>query len=606
MNVAIVVLNDIHFDSDGSNPPLSRVDSIVAATASENVELGGLVVLLAGDIANTGSSKEYQIATKFLDALKSAIGKRYQGIEIYWLAVPGNHDCILPPEEVDHRKLQVETSLTTILAEEPDKVFLEHLLHPQRDYWEFVKDFDYSPSSIYGKIGGVRLIRFGGHAIQFNLFNSATLSQRHEVPGGIYVPVKLFQREIPPAIADVVTVSIIHHPMQWLEPGNMLALRHFFNRTSDMVITGHQHFNASFSQVHDTGERVLYYESPALHDRSNERPSSFRVLSFDLSTKQLKECVFEWKDSLYRPKPTLHQWKPLELNRGIRPFFTLTEEFMGKVSDPGVVYIHPDRRKIALSDLFVYPDLKATDPDSGGRAIKGADVPAQLSRHGVYVIKGDAFSGKTALAKSLFLNFFIENERIPVFLDATRMRAANTEVFEKRLLSALQEQYSNADVDVYKQLSRDQRVVIIDNWHHARLTNDQRSSVYSWLRRFASSSILFTDKLHEIKQIVDTSIADAVSSTEDPAMSQYDIIGLSHVGRGDLIHRWLNLRKESSLNPAEATKESIGTEEVISRLLGKDRLPPYAFFIICLLQAKENRSIQNIAGGSFGHLYEVL
>lgn len=115
-----------------------------------------------------------------------------------------------------------------------------------------------------------------------------------------------------------------------------------------------------------------------------------------------------------------------------------------------------------------------------------------------------------------------------------------------------------------------------------------------------------SDRLHEIKQIVNASETDSAIPQEESPVNQFEIIGLSHVGRGELIHRWLSLRKDSLFEPPDSTRESKDTEDTVSKLLGKDRLPPYAFFVICLLQAKDNRSIESIAGGSFGHLYEVL
>jgi hypothetical protein len=366
-----------------------------------------------------------------------------------------------------------------------------HLLNPQRDYWQFAADFDYSPTTDIGKLAGVRTLHFGAYTVQINLLNSAVLSQRREVPGSLLVPIKLYQRQIPPPEGATIAITAIHHPMPWFETENMLALRHFLNRTSDIVITGHQHFKASFSQTYDSGERVLYFESPALNDRSGERPSSFLVLTLDLDRGQYKACTFEWTESLYRPKSQIHEWKPLELNRGVRPFFTLTEGFASTLSDPGVIYLHPDRRRIALSDLFVYPDLKSTGSKGIGKGVRGADLYNELSRSGIYIIRGDAFSGKTALARSLFLKFFVENETIPVLLDATKLVASSAEVFEKRLIEELQNQYANADVDIYRQLPPSHRVVLVDNWHHAKLTVEAQSAIYRWIRSFASSSIFF-------------------------------------------------------------------------------------------------------------------
>src|ERR1700685_2774496 len=58
MKVALLILSDVHFSSDEENLPIARASLIAGAVSSENVQLDGLVILLPGDIADSGVTAE--------------------------------------------------------------------------------------------------------------------------------------------------------------------------------------------------------------------------------------------------------------------------------------------------------------------------------------------------------------------------------------------------------------------------------------------------------------------------------------------------------------------------------------------------------------------
>jgi hypothetical protein len=606
MKIAQLVLGDIHFSASGESFPLERTDLIAGAVSAENVQLDGLVIVLVGDIANGGAPEEYEMAKVFIARLKTAL-KRHYPFEAQVITIPGNHDCWLSKEEIDLRKTQVETSIGTFNNEKPDKAFVNQLLEVQEDYWRFASALGHAPTGDYGRLFSSATMKFGNHSIEFKLYNSAALSQRREKEGDLYLPVRLLTREVPRPTDAGIVLSLVHHPLNWLESNNYLAFRRHLLRTCDLVLTGHQHRSGSFRQMHDTGESLHFLESPALFDSTEQDRSGFRVITFDLSTNAMKNCVFEWRDNLYRPKGNFFDWQPLELNRAVRPAFELDSAFLEMLSDPGIVYVHQSgRRKVALSELFVYPDLAPTGSTGANRAVRGSEVMVELSKPGIHLIQGDAFSGKTALAKSLFYGLFAQDTHAPLLIDGTTLSTRTANQFERRVRDNFRQQYADADLDAYMQLPRSQRVVIIDDWHRAKLTGEQRVAIYKWLRDFAGCTILLADKLYDISRILTTKASVEDGPTEESLVRKFELLGLSHVSRGALINRWLDLRSSAELESARTSKESKTTEDELSRILGKDSLPPYAFFILCLLQARENHTINKIAGGSIGHLFEVL
>src|SRR5262245_23149979 len=95
--ILILHLSDFHFRSAsfGGQPGQHRAEKVVAAVQARSefsVGLGMCCVVLSGDIAQSGTSAEYEKATEFIRHLANEIRTRLQ-LEPHFLAVPGNHDC---------------------------------------------------------------------------------------------------------------------------------------------------------------------------------------------------------------------------------------------------------------------------------------------------------------------------------------------------------------------------------------------------------------------------------------------------------------------------------------------------------------------------------
>lgn len=270
--------------------------------------LDGLVFLFTGDIANNGAAEEYEIAANFISRLRTAFKSRYPSLTAHVILVSGNHDCTLPEEEVDHRRSEIEMSLKRFNEPSPDKVFIDHLLDVQSYYWEFADQLSLPTEGEYSRLACTRNIPVGNCNLRFNLYNSAALSQREEIRGQIYLPTQLLPKIVPGPLESDIVLSVVHHPLHWLEPDNLLSFRSHLLKSSDFVLTGHQHKRGYYYQQHDTGESLRVYESPALYDRQEREASSFRVLSLDLVDNSMKEQVYSWRDNLYRPLRPEADW----------------------------------------------------------------------------------------------------------------------------------------------------------------------------------------------------------------------------------------------------------------------------------------------------------
>ena len=382
----------------------------------------------------------------------------------------------------------------------------------------------------------------------------------------------------------------MHHPPFWIEPSTLTALRPTLTRISDLVLTGHEHFNDSYSQSHSSGEALAFYESPALYDSKHPQSSAFRVLIYDLSEGRQREVVFRWKEGIYRAMGAdpLTSWKPLVINRASRHAFDLSPEHLNKLSDVGIAYIQSGLNPARLSDLFVYPDIRTEDANGKPANIRGLNVLNAIADSGTFLIQGGTFSGKTALSQALCLDLNTVLGKVPVLLEGSDLNDLDAaDKFRREVIRALKQQYSDPDTDAFLQLPIDARAVIIDNWHLARLSQNQRDAIYSFLAIFAGCSVLMVDQLFRIRRMISS------KTLVRPWLQAPDveIAGLSHGFHGRLIDSWYRLRRPSySDSPDEIFNAAKVSESEISKLLGHDNLPPYAFSLTVYRRRKVAKS----------------
>src|SRR5206468_657728 len=55
--------------------------------------------------------------------------------------------------------------------------------------------------------------------------------------------------------------------------------------------------------------------------------------------------------------------------------FEISDDFASLLSDPGAPFTHPRARQLRLEDIFVYPDIKIKEAESGqGTFLPGDDL----------------------------------------------------------------------------------------------------------------------------------------------------------------------------------------------------------------------------------------
>jgi hypothetical protein len=190
---------------------------------------------------------------------------------------------------------------------------------------------------------------------------------------------------------------------------------------------------------------------------------------------------------------------------------------------------------------------------------------------------------------------------VPVLLRGNLLRG-DEHALVKTVSEAFISQYSPSMLTQYKQLDRAQRVIIVDNFHRARLRPQSERKILDFLERWASKTILLVDDFFQIEEIADGGAVELRLANYE----HLEILPLPPSLRGELVSRWVQLSEEGDEPSVCSNKEISEREKVISTLLGRQLLPSYPIFILGILQAMEAGRSVALATGSYGELFDSL
>lgn len=607
MRIAILHLTDIHISSS-ADPVFAKIEKIVGAVRSLATGVSKVLIAMSGDSANTGDGSEFDAALRFFGALKASLAE-IRGLEVAGVvAVPGNHDCNFRNVS-DMRGFVLDNLLSLFqgtLDLQGDKV--KTLLSVQNTFFEFeskLSGCDEIPTA--QRLHYKRTFTFDNARIEFECFNTAWLSRRNEQQSELFIPKEATQgRTIIGEDTPTLIFSIFHHPFNWLDASNARLVTGYVEKTSDFVLTGHEHVHSSVRKQYFSGGQVDYVEGAALQELSDPQQSGFNVILLDLENEQQQVHHFVWSSSAYFDKsPT--EWFPLARNRDRLSGFFINDTFFSCLTDAGTGYTHPRKRVLTLDDIFVYPSLRRLSIDDivtktpGRTWVKGSEILDNVKTYRRVLITGSDDSGKTALAKRMYLD--LRKQFVPVLAEGKELRGLRTkDDFVALIRKLVEKQYDRRSVDEFMAQPSAKRLLILDDFHHCGMNLKGQNVVTSAAEDLFDNIIVFASDVFRMTQI-------AASSQEPSSIGsyeQFEIKEFGHTLRSELIRKWHLVGREYTVDEADLSHEITTTEKLISTLLGKNVLPSYPVTILTLLQSWEAQQSPNTTNGSYGYLYEAL
>jgi DNA repair exonuclease SbcCD nuclease subunit len=606
MKLHFLHLSDIHLrPTQAENPVMLHLDKIAEAVSELVTDSVGCFVIISGDIAYSGIGQEYAQAQVFLTKLIFELRKTFKESPIHVILVPGNHDCDFSTEN------QTRAILLDHINEEEsiDESIISNCTLHQKDFFDFVNSLNYGNEPREGSKPWIfcrKDFDIDGKKLVFNLFNSSWCSRLEEQPGKLIIPTSIMKEIGEAEATSNLVLSVIHHRQNWFEPANA---RKFFGRieeTSDIVITGHEHFAAAYTKKKISGEANGYIEGGVLQGTDDENQSSFNVVVVDIDQEKQRHIIFRWDEakrcySQYQASPLISF---LRNEKRLKDNFPLTEEFSSLLEDPGANFTHPMKDPIRLRDLFIYPNLRAISRKKGDaqdKVIEGDEILKYiLDNHKVLII-GSEKTGKTALAKILFGDLH-EKVKLPLLVEGDKFTSSKEKSWMKVLRDSVSKTYRGNIKEVYWQKSKTRGVLIIDDYEKVKLSKPAREKLLTGLvDRFESVVLMGSDEVR-FEQIADYDRSFQIMWE----FQHMEILPFGHVLRDRLIQKWYYLGRSETEDPDAIYIKSVHVKGLVDNILGKNLVPAIPIFILIILQSLEVSATVNPNVGSYGYLYEVL
>lgn len=282
--------------------------------------------------------------------------------------------------------------------------------------------------------------------------------------------------------------------------------------------------------------------------------------------------------------------KKVGISEDILPMaLEIKDEFLSWLEDTEIQLTHRRVNKIALSDIYAWPDFRNPSEDFD-RVSKAVSSSIVFKENVNYLIFGDEQAGKTALSKMLFVEFY-RLGYVPIHLSGYEINTAN---IDRLIKGALEKQYSGENKFI--EIS-DRAILILDDFTNIRLSDKLREE----LIRGAKTAF---KKLLVVSESSFRFIAPEYASLE--GFSYLEMLPFGNVKRQELIENWVSLGIEEQITDEALCRETDEVKMKVDALVKRNIIPPKPIFVLSILQLAEAYTPQKFDLTSYGHCYQYL
>lgn len=599
----IAHLTDLHISTSAS-PAASRIEAIAGAIGSQIEGPTVVVLAITGDIAFAGTAEQYEAASSAIQVLLDRLSA-WSPVDVLVAACPGNHDCNFKASAQ-----VVRDTLVSGLAAAPEDVapLLDALRPWQADFSAFADKVSSGRLQYVNPVLSVARLELPSISFKFVALNTALCSRLKEQPGSLRLPAAALAKVERDADCCIV---LAHHPLNWLDPQDAVAVSDWLDSSADMVLWGHEHRLDEFELARArTGSSVIYQIGKPLDDPTVEEVG-FKLLRIEDETREV--ATFDVQIHRAETRVVATGSGQLHLNagrhRGTIRFSGAHNSFL---NDPGAAFTHPRvSRDMRLSDLFVAPDFREFRSDKNeGERTDGSFALEELCRHiantkSKTIVFGAEQSGKTTFAKHL-IQWLRPRELIPIFLDGEALRSTSRGEIRGWFNSAVASQFERDAQDAVFAAEPATLVAIVDNVHSMRGGREGVERILEFVSSKCGKILLLTADSPALSVLAVGAAGEECAYWKGGTV--FELLPLGHRRRGELIRRWVSIGRDSVDDAALIEAEVRQIKVLLDKLLGKDSLPKHPLFVLIVLQQlegmRENRTA--IANGSHGYLFEAL
>lgn len=240
-------LSDLHFKADKQYKENSKVvlEGLLGDIQVEMLEKRKLIpdlIMVTGDIANSGTQEEYILAEEFFNKLLSKIGLQKEQL----LIVPGNHDVVR--SEISYgvktiiSSLDIQGNVYDLFSDSEDRKFI---LRKLKNYINFVRNYTGDSMHLNDENYYCFVRNLKDKNIVIIGLNSAWASgDNDEVEGKILLGEMQVRRAIEKFSKVDLYIIMMHHPIECLKGFDMDSCKKLLWEKNALVLRGHKHEQA--------------------------------------------------------------------------------------------------------------------------------------------------------------------------------------------------------------------------------------------------------------------------------------------------------------------------------------------------------------------------
>jgi hypothetical protein len=585
----IIHLSDIHFSSE-KDFITAKFDSFFNSLKDDFLDCGYIFVVISGDIANHGFDEEYSKALDFLSELYDKLSIRYKSIVIRSVFIPGNHDCNFSFDS-QLRQNTIKDIYYDKLGS--DNSVIDTCINVQGCFWNFYALYNEVPETkLYYKI----IEKIQDKKICFHCFNTAWMSQIKEKAGTLFYPIKV----IPQLVGSDdfnLNIALFHHPIGWLNPNtkenNRREFQNVLDTISSLQIIGHEHENElrKSENIDIPDSKTLCATGEIMQDLEKPEISGFQTFLIDLDKNSFRLNRYRWEKDIYKQ----YSSKELSLEKKPQRSIELQESFKLSLNELDLP-LSFGNKKASLSDLYVYPHLEDMNKEFKNKMEDYVDSSKllQMDKEGTYILEGESQIGKSSLLKRLAFEMY-EKGYYPVLLNAKKISNDNV---ERQIKEVFRSQYINKEdsYDRYRQLPKDKKVLLIDDFHSCRLYKEQRNKLLEGFSEIFKFVFVAIDTAHVVLPQYQSSFKNA---------KFYSIKPLGYAKRNLLVEKYIQLSYSDTDGIEGLFIKVRDTFDKLTNVLGNKFIPSFPVFVLTIIQSLEYTPL-NLNETSYGYCYHTL
>ena len=564
MKIAIINFGDVHMHGVETNNIISTRMEPISRIISEYIKtVDQFIILNVGDIAQSGQVEEYEMFAKWQDSLLERVRGVTGKTPLVHIAVPGNHDCDIPIDAANFRKLIINEIVNNGGI---DKYTVEQCISCQNNFFQFIysdtHNFPNTDQKIYNRVN----FDVEGHTIAFHLYNSSWLCERYDSQGNLVIPRNIMHNNFEPSD---ISIAVMHHPFNWLDASNYRDVMDHMATLSDIVITGHEHAS-SHTGIEIKAGRVNQMANGALQQFNSDIASEFQIFLCDFDDLSFERINCTVDDAIKVHKDEKVFFEHVSMRRKL--YLNPSSQFIRELSRDNFDGILVSGE---LSSIFKPSPLRSAVESEEDTVITYIDLLNTVETEDKIAIYGPSLSGKSFLLKKLATEL-IKNGNFVVYAENGSITTQKKNALTNYISKYIEEHYS-VEEDIIWGLDKSKRIIIVDDFHLMTL-GKQKASEFIKLAESLFGKVIVAMNLDFIESTI---IMKKYGSNLFHDYNKYKISTLRNLDRLHMIESWWKAKNENGLIPPHSMAR---TKDIIDNILASNPFPSYPIFILSLLQ----------------------